>query len=653
MRTFLNQRFLYPVIIGILVFLSFSPALQNQFTNLDDDTHIVDNPKVQKLNLESVHNIFTRDFDRIIPLTILSFAVEKSLFGFNTFIFHLDNVLLHVSVCLLIYYLLMRLGLSEAIALILTLIFGLHPTKVESVAWATERKDVLYALFYVAAMHCHLSWIVRRKKRFYWLAVLAGLLSMMSKPAALSLPFVLFFMDQYQGRKFNDLWLEKVPYFFFIVPYVLLTFTVYKVYGNGSIFSGVLIWLWSLAFYLQKFFWPNILIPIYAVPKPVSIVNSEYFVAVLILILCGLIFWRFRKNCDVTFAFGLFFVPIFFVLHNNDTANINTVADRYLYLPSLGLSWLVVICFLSVRQHRVGKCFAPIFVVVLIFFFIFKTLQQSRVWHDNFSLWSHQLRFVPHESAYQNRGTAYYLEGKYPAAIDDFNKGLLLNPNYVKLYINRGLAYLPEGFIPEAIDDFTRALSFDKDNVTALNNRGVIYIKLKKFDDALTDFNHIIDIDPNNSEALSNRGVLYTGLGDFNKALKDLNASIALDRNNAEAIYNRGGVFYRQKKWDLAWKDFNRAVELQSNYVKALYYRGVLSYQRRDVDGALKDLSTVLRFDPVYVDAYVSRGIIWARKNKIDLALKDFNKALEINPQNRQAIFEKEKLLHQSIEKNE
>ena len=145
-------------ILIAFVLVVFSPCLKAGFINFDDDGSILSNAALQDLSLHSIGQIFIQTLNgNYVPLTTLSFAVEKYFFGFNPFVFHLDNLLLYVGVVILVLLLAGRMGLSNGAAFFAALIFAIHPMKVESVAWVTERKDVLYALFYLLALHQYWS----------------------------------------------------------------------------------------------------------------------------------------------------------------------------------------------------------------------------------------------------------------------------------------------------------------------------------------------------------------------------------------------------------------------------------------------------------------------------------------------------------------
>lgn len=228
----MNNRHVLAVVAGIvaLVILAYSPSLKNQFVNWDDDAHLLANPFVHPVN---VRDIFTTTVNGIyIPLTSLSFALEYHFFKANPFIYHLDNLLLHLAVTVMVFLFCLRCGLSVLAAGLAALIFGLHPAHVESVAWVTEHKDVLYAFFYILALLCYLRYLRVRKEapgyRRGWafgLTLIFGFLSVLAKPMALSLPLVLFVLDWFFKRELTiRSCMEKMYCGLAIIPVAWITY---------------------------------------------------------------------------------------------------------------------------------------------------------------------------------------------------------------------------------------------------------------------------------------------------------------------------------------------------------------------------------------------------------------------------------------------
>ena len=196
----LKNKWILPVVL-LLVILAFSPSLFNGFIKNDDPTHLLENVTLRALTFENFRAMFQSIVNvTYIPLTTASFAMEYHFFGYNPFIYHLDNLLLHLGVIVCVFIFLQRLSLSVVAAGIGALFFGIHPLRVESVAWITERKDVLYGFFYMLAILQYWDYAKSGKKQFYFLSLLWGFLSILAKPMALSLPLILLLCDWWMRR---------------------------------------------------------------------------------------------------------------------------------------------------------------------------------------------------------------------------------------------------------------------------------------------------------------------------------------------------------------------------------------------------------------------------------------------------------------------
>ena len=260
---------MYLGIVLLATFVCMSPSLKNEFVSNDDNLHVYDNPAIRALDANHLEQIFTRLFNpTYVPLTALSFAVEYHFVKYHPFLYHLDNLLLHLAVTALVFYFALQIGLPSGAALVGALLFGIHPMRVESVAWVTERKDVLYSFFYMLAICCYWEYLKKKSVRLYVATIVFGLLSILSKSMALSLPLVMLLCDWMQKRKF-DKWmiLDKIPHFVYIIPLAMVT---YLANARNPIQHGAeafLLWIWCFVFYFYKFLFPTDLVIFYRFPK--------------------------------------------------------------------------------------------------------------------------------------------------------------------------------------------------------------------------------------------------------------------------------------------------------------------------------------------------------------------------------------------------
>lgn len=501
----------------IITFLAFWPSLFNNFINLDDNLLIINNPLIAGLDGQHLFKIFTTMVQQhYVPLTMVSFAIEHCFFNINPFIYHLDNLLLHIGTCVLILWLCRRMPFSLRASFFAGLLFAIHPIHVESVDWLGERKDVLYSFFYLLALHQYLTYCQNSRTWAYILSLGFGCLSMLSKPMALSLPIILFLMDWLQGRKLSrSTVLEKVPFLLFIVPLTALTF-MFHIHVPFNARLGPLIWIWSFTFYLRKFLFPVNLMIVYFLPKPVNFFNPEYVLAagIFLFFIFSLFYWR--RNRWWLFGCGFYFFSIFYLLRFNITGDVPFVGDHYMYLSSLGFCM-----FIGLQMDRIltaVKKINPIWgklasgFVLLIFLALgAKTLTQHNHWKDEGSL----VTYLYSQSDIYNMeiGDYYFRHGQYPAAIKYYEKSLGQNPNH---------------------DDLI------------YNTMGVISSNMGKLDEAIMYYNRSINSNPKNPEVYLNLAALYDGLGKYDLAFDGYTKAIQYNPYFAQAYHNRAIIYCRR-----------------------------------------------------------------------------------------------------------
>jgi len=628
------------LLIGILAvtLLAYSVTLKNDFIYFDDDVHLLKNPAVRSLDAQHIRQMFTTTVNKIyIPATTLTFAVEYHFFKYQPFIYHLNNLLLHLGVIALIFYFALQLGLPLRAAAVGGLLFGIHPMHVESVAWVTERKDVLYAFFYMLALCSYMKYLAGYKRKYFIASVGFGLVSLLAKPMALSLPLMLFVCDWFMKReKSPKMFLEKIPYLLYIVPIAWITYSLHARIPGEDFGSGFLIWIWSFVFYIQKFLFPMVLVPMYALPEPVAMTNPHYGWACLffVVILTSLIVWK--KQRWLLFAAAVYFCQIFFLLRFDDITDKNVVADRFMYLPSLGICFLVGYGVDQLYQKFKTKDQATILTIGLVLVttvIVSKTHQQGKLWGSNISFWSHELKYFPHNAtALGNRGEAYMDLGKFDLAMNDFNQAIKADPNYPEGYNSRGQLYGMSGQTEKAFADFLRAVELKPGFSEAYNNLGIIYAQKQDLDRAAVNFKKALTLNPANVEARNNIGDFYFGRGDIEAALKEYRAILPIDPQSAGSYAKIGLIHGMKNENGLALEALNRSLAIDPRNSAAYKNRGIIFEHQNKLTEALADYQRAISLNPKDADAFYGRGNVFARTGQYDRAAKEFEHALKINP---------------------
>ena len=489
----------------------------------DDDVHLLDNYQVRSLTVSGIKEIFTNTVNTTyIPLTTLSFAFEYNFFKYQPFSYHLINLLLHLIVISLVFFFVLELGGGVCAASFSSLLFAIHPMHVESVAWVTARKDVLYSCFYLAALIFYCRYISKGSKIYYAAVLFAGFLSILAKPMALSLPLILLLLDWFYKRRYSfKVLVEKVPFFIVAISIGWLTYSLHaRIPGDGTA-SSVLIWIWSFCFYLIKFVFPYQLVPIYSFPQYVSIFHLNYFLSICVFALVSFCFFRFRRNRFWIFAVLFYSLSIFFLCRFDFAKDISIVADRYMYLPSVGFCLFCGICAEKLlHKCRTGGAAINLFVkgvmIAVILLLGTKTFMQNDIWKDDRSIWTYVIEQDHTISiAYNNRGCFYRQRGELSKALGDFNRSLELNANSAETFYNRGCVFMDQKKYANALEDYNKATGISAEYPLPYNNRGIIYAELGEKEKAVEQFRKALELDSTNARVYYNLGLLYQNSGDI------------------------------------------------------------------------------------------------------------------------------------------
>ncbi len=530
-RNFHRTLVLTALVLACCIYSVYYSALKNGFVNWDDDVHLLKNPFVHHLSRNSISDIFaTLTNTTYIPLTELSFAVEYHFFQDQAFIYHWTNIVLHVLVSVMVMFLSLRLGIFWCGAFFAGLIFGIHPMHVESVAWVTERKDVLYSFFYMMALLGYCKYLKRlqetgKPSRYLLYGVFcSGFLSILSKPMALSLPFVLCVFDWYFKRSLN-LWavVEKLMLGVLLCPVVWMTYSQHQCFLEWRFPESIILSVWHYTIYLWKFFVVDQFFLFYKAPTSLNMANQDCLVAlVVLLILVAVSFlgkWRIAR-----FALLYYTASIFFLIPFEKVDHIGNVADRFMYLPSVGfcLGFGALCGYLWNCRLGILRFFSWIGIAALIFFLVSKTAMQIHVWESGVSLWEHQLTAkniaIP-AFAYEKLGQAYFerwgnlRQSPYEAqqalkkASMFFNKAIAVRPDYFRAYRNLGALCLETRDYTCADVHLRKAMALQNDDFESYFQLGRLLLMEGRRDQAKNAFDQAVLLSPDNQglrERISN-----------------------------------------------------------------------------------------------------------------------------------------------------
>ncbi len=547
----LGKRFVsFLLLILLVAFISHSPTLWNDFTNLDDEAYIIYNPLITPLSLTSVGTMFTTPqyMGGYIPVTLLSYAIEYHLVQAQPRLYHFDNLFLHLLNSALVALFVLLISKNVEISLIASLLFGIHPFHAEAVAWLSSRKDLLYTLFFLLSLIAYSAFSSRRRtKGWYSLALLFFLLALLSKAMAVTLPFVLLLIDFLDGRKIDRTALiEKIP--FFILGLILGAIGAYA-QQEALALKPTVAYTWlerilvgSHAFvqYISKSFLPIHLSAFYPFPPTSagSLPDSFWiFAALSLMVLFVAVFsLQFTRKIFVgIFFFGITVLPVLQFVPVGKAL----MADRWSYLPLVGFCYLVAEGYSFakgklLRRYPAGAKIVSALLIAWAVWFCILTWQRCTVWSDSVSLWTDVLtQFDKVPDAYRGRASAYFQLGRYSEAMTDYEKAVQLAPNEASGYIGRGNIYLKRQEYSQAVKQFSSAISLDPGHALAYYNRGTSYGHMQQIDAAISDFSRAIEIKKEYADAYFNRGIMRLQNRDTSGACSDFSAAAAFHQERA------------------------------------------------------------------------------------------------------------------------
>jgi protein O-mannosyl-transferase len=595
------------ILLLITTFLAFSPILKAGFTNWDDQIMVTQNDKIATLNMNSLATYFTTFHERLYhPLVLITYALEFKFFGLNPFVFHLTSLVLHLLTTALTFWFIYLICGNILVAFITGLLFGIHPMHIESVCWIAERKDVLYAFFFMGSLVSYMGYLRSNKKQYLWLTMLLFILSLLSKSMAMTLPLLLILCDYIAKRNIDTRSLfEKVPYF--ILSFIFGALTVLGHYEPGvkgrefhfSLINNISAACQNTLFYIIRFFAPFKLSCLYPMPEKMGTIPPVIFVwaPMIVLIIAVAAYFIAKRSRIAAFGF-LFFLFALLPVSQILPVGLAIPADRYTYIPYIGLSYILAEGLAWLINRIADKKTLKISLIALLISIAFGmfslTWQRVHVWQDSFKLWNDCVKNYPIATAYYNLGEEYFLRN---------------------WELDKGIYY------------YTKAIEADPEHVEAYVNRGLIYYYKNNYKEAIKNYNYAEKLDPKLTEISLNRGNAYNSIGKKDLALRDYNKALELKPSQAEGWYNRGNLFLGMKRYDEAIPDYSQAIKIKSNYPDAYNNRGNAYFSKGDLDKAFYDFTMTIMLAPNYGNAYYNRALIYNRKNDYLNAYNDAVKA--------------------------
>ena len=547
----------FALALGVVVCLT--PVLKNGFIDVyDDDKYVTRNPSVQHgLDAASLRwALTTTTASNWHPLTWVSHIADVWISELKPRGHHLTSVLLHAASTGLLFLLLYRLTRHAGRSAAAAALYGVHPLRLESVAWVAERKDVLSAFFFMVVLLLYARYVERPSGRRMAAIALALALGLMSKPMLVTAPFVLLLLDAWPlGRKesWKQLAIEKAPLFALSLVSCLLTVWAQRAHAVRSLQEfpvGVRVEnaIVAYAAYLWKTVWPAKLAVLY--PHPGSSLEAWKLVVSLI-VLAGATYAAFalrRSRPWITVGWLWYvgmLVPVIGLVQVGQAA----MADRYTYLPSIGLA--LIVCW-SVPANA-GSAVAAIIATLAL---AVATWRQAPYWRDSVSLFTRAVEVTRDNGiAQSNLGLALYEQGDAAAAIPHFEEALRIFPRFEAARSNYGVALAAVGRTDEAIAAYRAAMQIDPSDPDVYNNLGAVFYRTRRLDDAVEQFRAALRSAPDHAGAAYNLGTALAAKGEWAEAASVLRDAIRLDPRNPAPHSNLAAVLLASGDIDGAWKE--------------------------------------------------------------------------------------------------
>ena len=608
------------------------------------------------------------------PLTWMSHMLDYQLFGANPKGHHLVNLLFHLLNVLLLFLVLKRGTGALWQSAFVAALFAVHPLHVESVAWVSERKDVLSSFFWILTMGAYFRYAKSKSIQSYMIVIGFFVLGLMSKPMLVTLPFVLLLLDYWPLNRFKPSYLplikEKIPLFvLMVISCVITTQAQGQAVGDMESYPiGVRVGnaLVSFMVYLGKMVWPTNLAIFYPHPKD-SVSVALAVVAIVVLLGISLFVFKKVRQSPYLVVGWLWFLGTLVPVIGLVQVGLQARADRYTYIPYIGLFIMVVwgLSQLTSRwrfQKTLLSCAASLVLLVLVFV----SWIQAGYWQDSIILSRHALSVTQgNYVAHTNLANALEEKEKNEEAVIEYHQALKINPQFVPAHYNLGYTLEKMGKRKEAMERYYQAILFNPNHVNSHLNLGIVLHRENKIAEAMGHYYEVLRINSQHPKAYYNLGIAYEDKGDYQEALlhyaqalkikpdyeKAQNNYILLKRKLDEAKKEKvpvqkeqspvrnANALAMQGKYDEAIKQYQEALRLDPENLDAILNMGNVYLIQGKIKKAISNYEHVVELSPDKIEAHLNLANAYSKKNDVKKVKKHYYEALRINPNHEDSHF--------------
>ncbi|MEI7661774.1 MAG: hypothetical protein WCK34_06245 [Bacteroidota bacterium] len=540
-------HWLFIAIITLLTFYSFRPALNNEFLKTwDDPIYVTKNKLLDSLSAKSVLKIFSLNTEmqklsnNYHPVTTLSLAINHQIAALNPWSYYLTNIFIHILNSILVYLLVfLLLDHRKWPGFLVALLFAIHPMHVESVAWISERKDVLYTFFFIAGLITYFYYLKTNRIKYLAFAFLLFFLSVLSKAMAVVFPVVLILLDIYLKRKWSyRAILEKIPFFIISALFGMLAIRVQSQgaineWQTFTVFQRMMHASYGYLNYLYKFILPSNLSAFYPYPfitehgqLPLVFRIAPWFFLLVMAVSAASLFMKNRYLRVFGFGMMFYFITIVMVLQFLSVGKAIT-ADRYAYIPYIGILFILASwCSFLTEDKRLALKIPGLAAVVLLLagsvVFAMQARQRVAVWHDDIALWNDALNQFPDSRMNFiriKRANLYFDNEDYHTAMKDYQVIVSLNPKDDDALERIGRIYGQHFHqLDSALICFNRGYQANPANISLLKNLGVAYGIKADYSRSLEFFLKAYQQDAGDTALNLNIATTYRALGNMEKS---------------------------------------------------------------------------------------------------------------------------------------
>jgi tetratricopeptide (TPR) repeat protein len=634
------------VSLAVVAFTVFTPALACKFINFDDPNYVTQNEHVRAgLTADGIRWAFTTFMQaNWHPLTWLSLQLDASIWGDKPFGFHLVNVVLHAANAALLFLALRALTGSLWRSAAVSLLFAVHPLRVESVAWVAERKDVLSVFFGLAALWAYAGFVRAPSARRYLAVAVLFALSLASKPTLVTLPCLLLVLDWWPagrvrtGHDWTGLVAEKLPLFAMAAASSVVTYLAQTTGGavkTESLTPAVRAGNAAVAYaaYLVETVWPTRLAVFYPHPGLFASGLDPALVAGALLLLAAITVaaLTFRTGAPYLLAGWLWYVGTLVPMIGLVQVGGQAYADRYSYFPQIGV--LVAACWgiadLLRGRPRLTAAAAAAAAVVLAAL----TWNQLSYWRDAVALWERDLELTaPAPLSLYNCGEALQAQGRLDDAAKHFRKAIDLDPKDADACFHLGMIDQMQGRLDDAARRFERVCELDPRSRAAHGRLGDICFRRKMNDDAARHYEKALELEPNLSSTYCNLALVERARNRPGRAEECFRSALALDPKLSEAHNGLGSLLVDRGEVDQGIEEFREAIRYDPRSGQANNNLGHALELKEDFEAAVQHYKEAAALNPKIGMIWFNLGRAQARQGQGREAAECFVKALNLEP---------------------